>query len=428
MNCPIFGIISLSWKRGENKMPKVIKGVKLRLYPNKKQQNQLLQMFGNDRFVWNQMLGMAKERYKNNPSSNFVNEYGMNYLLKPLKQEYPFLKESDSTSFIVVNHNLAQSFKMLFKHRGGYPRFKSRKSVKQSYTGRSNCKIIAKRRMKLPKLGYIKTSKTGQLDNCKIKRYTISYDPTGRYYLSLQVETDVNPIPKTGAVVGIDIGVADLAITSDGKKYKTFNAKWLDKQVTNWQSKYAKRKNQATIAVRQWNHNHKNIKEELTDFQNWQRARVIKACYQAKIANKRRDYLQKITTELVRDYDVIVIEDLKTKNLLHNHNLAKSIANASWYQFRTMLEYKCKWYGKQLIVVPPSYTSQICSECGYHSGKKPLDVREWTCPKCGTHHDRDINAAINILHRGIKAIRLGTSHGKIAEFCKLGVWNTNVIP
>ena len=386
-------------------MTKIIKGVKLRLYPNKKQQNKLLQMLGNDRFVWNRMLGMAKERYKNNPSSKFISEYGMNYLLKPLKQEYPFLKESDSSSLQVVNHNLAQAFKMLFKHQGGYPRFKSRKSIKQSYTGKLvSIHVVAKRRMKLPKLGYIKSSKTGQLNNCKIKRYTVSYDSTGRYYLSIQVETEINSLSKTGAVVGIDMGVADLAITSDGKKYKTFNAKWLEKQVITWQSKYAKRKHRATIAVRQWNHNHNDIKEELTDFQNWQRARVIKARYQAKIANKRRDYLQKITTELVKNYDVIIIEDLKTKNLQKNHNLAKSISNASWRMFRTMLEYKCNWYDKQLIMVKPNYTSQICSECGYHSGKKPLDVREWTCPKCGTHHDRDINAAINILHKGLKAI------------------------
>ena len=148
----------------------MLKGVKLRLYPNVKQQNQLLQMFGNNRFIWNQMLAMAKARYKNNPSSKFVNEYGMNYLVKQVKAEYPFLKESDSSSLQVSNHYLDQSFKMLFKHQGGYPSFKSRKSTKQSYTGKSTCKVIAKRRIKLAKLGSIKTSKTGQLEGLKIKR------------------------------------------------------------------------------------------------------------------------------------------------------------------------------------------------------------------------------------------------------------------
>ncbi|MEK1304961.1 transposase, partial [Limosilactobacillus fermentum] len=196
-------------------------------------QAQLWQMFGNDRRVWNLMLDMAKQRYQNNPSSHFVNEYGMNYLLKQLKQEYPYLKDSDATSFLVVNHNLVQAFKMLFKHRGGYPRFKSRHAAKQSYTGRSVCTVIAKRRMKLPKLGSIRTSKTSQAVNGKIKRYTVSYGPTGRYYLSLQVET-VAPeaLPKTGKTVGLDVGIADLAISSDGEKFGTFNAKWLEKQAT----------------------------------------------------------------------------------------------------------------------------------------------------------------------------------------------------
>ena len=387
-------------------MYKGIKGVKLRLYPNKQQQAQLWQMFGNDRRVWNLMLDMAKERYNNNPKSKFVGEYGMNYLLKQLKQEYPYLKDSDATSFLVVSHNLDQAFKILFKHRGGYPRFKSRKSAKQSYTGRSTCSVLAKRRVKLPKLGSIRTSKTTQLKDCKIKRYTVSYDTAGRYYLSLIVDDpNIKSLEKTGAVVGIDMGVADLAITSDGEKFGTFNAKWLEKQATKWQSKYSRRKYQATIAVRQWNHNHKDVKMDINDYQNWQRAQKQKARYQYKIANKRKDYLQKITTELVRDYDVIVMEDLKAKNLLKNHSLAKAIANASWYQFRTMLEYKCKWYGKQLIVVKPNYTSQICSTCGFHSGKKPLEVREWTCPKCGTHHDRDINAAVNILNKGLEKLR-----------------------
>ena len=353
------------------------------------------------------MLAMANERYENNPSSSFVSEYDMNYLLPRMKQEYPFLKKSEARSLQISNHYLAQSFKMLFKHQGGHPRFKSRKSTKQAYTGDgSRCHTIAKRYMKVPKLGCIKTSKTTRLEGLKINQYTVSLEPTGKYYLSLMVDDpNIQSLEPTGAVIGIDMGVADLAITSDGYKYPKFTTHYLDNKVVEAQSKFSKRRHRALVRVRQWNHNHKDIKQELEDYSNWQKSRVAKSRYQAKVANKRKDYLHKITTELVKSYDVIVIEDLKTKNLLKNHHLAKSIDNNSWYLFREMLEYKCKWYGKKLIKVIPNYTSQICSQCGYHSGKKPLDVREWICPKCGANHDRDINASINILNRGLKELK-----------------------
>ena len=198
----------------------------------------------------------------------------------------------------------------------------------------------------------------------------------------------------------MDVGVADLAILSDGTKYPSFDGSYFERKAKIWQRKYAKRKYQAQVLVAQDKNRQVAIPRSLESFKNWQKARKQKAVYQTKIANQRKDYLHKLTTKIVKQYDVIVIEDLKIKNLLKNHKLAKAITNASWYLFRTMLEYKCKWYGKQLITVDPKNTSRICSNCNFNSGEKPLEIREWTCPKCQVQHDRDINAAVNILNKG----------------------------
>lgn len=216
----------------------MLKGIKLRLYPNKTQQGQLLQMFGNDRFVWNQMLAMMNERYKNNKDLPFLGKFKLNYLLKPLKKEYPFLKNSDSSSLQVVNEFLTQAWKNFFNDktgRVGKPRFHSRKYLKQSYTGKSAVKVISKHYLYLPKLGYIKTSKNNALKSVKIKRYTAVLEPTGKYYLSLQVETKpVEQFKKTNRHVGIDVGVADLAILSNGLKYSSFDSSYFEAKVKAW--------------------------------------------------------------------------------------------------------------------------------------------------------------------------------------------------
>ena len=386
----------------------MLKGITLKLYPNKIQQDQLALMFGNDRFVWNQMLSMMNERYANNKKLPFLGKYKLDYLLKPLKQEHSFLKKSDSTSFQVVNASLNQAWKNFFNDktgRVGKPKFHSRKYLRQSYTGKSTIKVVGKRYLKIPKLGYVKSSKTTCLKDCKIKRYTLSLEATGKYHLSLQVEAPkLKEFPKTGKAVGIDVGLADLAILSDGAKYPSFDASYLEKKARKWQKKYSKRKYQAQVLVAQDKNRKVLIPRSLENFKNWQKAQKQKAVCQAKIANQRKDYLHKLTSEIVKKYDVIAIEDLKVKNLQKNHHLAKAISNASWHLFRTMLEYKCEWYGKKLITVNPKNTSRICSKCQFNSGEKPLNIREWTCPKCHAHHDRDINAAVNILHKAKPAL------------------------
>ena len=238
------------------------------------------------------------------------------------------------------------------------------------------------------------------MQDVKIKRYTVLLEPTGKYYLSLQVEiSEPEKYSLTGKQVGIDVGVADLAILSNGLKYSSFDSSYFEKKARIWQKKYSRRRHLAKLLVLQDKNKRVLCPRSLESFTNWQKAQKSKARCQAKIANQPKDYLHKLTTHLVKQYDVIAIEDLKTKNLQKNHHLAKSIANASWRMFRQMLEYKCEWYGKKPVAVDPKNTSRICSKCGYNSGAKPLEIREWTCSKCQTKHDRDINAAVNILHK-----------------------------
>ena len=376
------------------------KGIKLRIYPNLEQQHQIINRFGCCRFVWNQMLNMQIERYKNNPDSNFLNGFAMNLLLTQLKREHIFLRQADNTSLQDTCETLAVTFQRFFKHIGGYPKFKSRKYPKKSYKSKmiaNNIRLVNDHYLKLPKLGVMKFK--GRLNTNKIKSATIKLSPAGKFYCVLLTECENQTLfDKTQQNVGLDMGVADLVITSDGVKYPTIRFdKILAHKKHYWEKRLARRRLQAQREMAWDKHNKVAEPRVLSEFKNVEKARIMVAKYNDKIANQRQDYLHKITTSLVNQYDVIKIEDLKTKNLLHNHKLARAIANQSWRELRSMLEYKCEWYSKQLVIVNPRKTSQICSNCGYDDGKHTLDIRQWTCPQCHTHHDRDINAAKNIL-------------------------------
>lgn len=403
-------------------MTTVLKGVKLRLYPNKEQERDLRQMCGNNRFLWNKLNEILQSRYENNKHLYngdkskeakkkrrhvMLSAYDMNYLLPLMKIEFPFLEYSDSSALQVVTSNLNKAYLNFFKkpEQFGLPTFKKRGICKLSYTGKSTIKILAKRYLKLPKLGCIKTSKTGVLKDVKIKRYTIEQDSTNRWFITFQVEVHVNEFEKTNKTVGLDLGLTDMVIGSDGFKSGRFLVSELENEIRSKQKIYSKRRSYAKNKIAQ-DKNKKVINPRtLFDFINVEKARVTKAKLQKHLANKRKDFLHKLSTNLVKTYDIIVIEDLKSKDMMKNHKLAKAIGNASWYEFRTMLEYKCQWYGKQLIIVPPHYTSQECSNCHHNSGKKTLDIREWTCSNCGVHHDRDTNAAKNILTKGLKTLQ-----------------------
>ncbi|MET1248460.1 RNA-guided endonuclease TnpB family protein [Sporolactobacillus sp. STCC-11] len=356
------------------------------------------------------MLNLLIERYHNNSKAKFLNAYDLNRLLPALKSEFPWLKEAESTSLQATNHDLIEAYKKFFKEKRGFPKFKSKKFLKQSYQSKcinQNIRQVAPHYMKYSKLGVMRF-KTGKPIPDTIKSVTIKQSFTGKYYAVLLVECENQAFDKTNKQIGLDMGVSDLLIGSEGTKFPSIRFdKELAQKKRYWEKQFARRRLRAEKEMAWDKHNQVLHPRQLSDFKNVQKAKLMVAKLHEKIANQRQNYLHHITTQLVKNYDVLVIEDLKTKSMLHNHKLARAIANQAWRELRRMLEYKCAWYGKKLVVVNPHKTSQICSHCGRDDGKHTLDIREWTCPSCQTHHDRDINAAKNILNIG-----LGISLGK----------------
>ncbi|MBR3354591.1 MAG: IS200/IS605 family element transposase accessory protein TnpB [Oscillospiraceae bacterium] len=358
------------------------KGIRFRAYPNKEQENLINRTLGCCRLIYNKGLAMRNEAFAKGEKVGYSQTSAMLTELKKT-EDHAFLKDVDSIALQQSLRDLDRGFQNFFAKRARYPQFKSKHNRHQSYrtiNQKDNIRI-AGNYIKLPKLGYVKFRQSMKVGH--INHVTVEKTPTGKYFLVLNVEFEPEKRANNGGVIGIDVGLKEFYTDSNGNTVS--NPRHLEK------SEKKLIREQRRLSRKQPGSNNRN------------KQRIKVARVHEKIMNQRDDFLQKQSTILVRENQIICIEDLNVRGMVRNHRLARSIVSASWSKFFTMLEYKSSWYGNDLIRVPTMYpSSQTCSCCGYRNPlTKKLSVRRWECPNCHTIHDRDHNASINILNKGL---------------------------
>ena len=361
----------------------MLKAYNYRIYPNKLQKEYLNKTFGCVRFIYNKMLSDKIEYYEK--TGEMLKNTPAQY-----KKEYQFLKEVDSLALANAQMNLDKAYKNFFRDKSvGFPKFKSKKTNRFSYTtnNQNGTIYIENGYIKIPKLkSKIKIVLHRQFKGL-IKSVTISKTPSNKYYISILVDTEnIQPL-KNDNKIGIDMGLDVFCTLSNGAKIK--NPRFI-KQYEN-KLAYEQRK----------------LVRKVKGSKRYEKQRIKVAKLYEKIANCRKDFLHKISNIITNENQVIIMETLSSKEVQQNKQLSKSVSDVSWYEFSRQLKYKSNWKGKTFHKINKWFpSSQICNRCGYNDGKHGLDIREWTCPNCGTKHDRDVNASINILNKGIGELRL----------------------
>jgi len=358
---------------------------KYRIYPNTQQRIFFAKTFGCVRFFYNKSLNDMKEYYEKNKKF-------FNYTPASYKKEHAFLKEVDSLALANAQLNRNKAFKAFFNKQNGFPKYKLKRNYQSYTTNNQNGTIYLSddhKYISFPKIKDVRI-KLHRFFHGVIKSATISKTCDDKYYVSLLIEEEAKVLPKTNNTVGIDVGLK--SFLSDSSNNVVDNPKY-----------YVKSQERLTKAQKKLSHMEKGSK-------NYSKQRKVVASIHSHIVNQRNDFLHKLSFSYVNDNQIIATEDLKVKNMESNSHLSKSIADASWAKFIGYLSYKANWYNRLLVKVPTNFpSSQLCSKCGYQNKLvKDLSVRNWTCPNCNTTHDRDNNASINILNKGLEILKART--------------------